>query len=402
MTVENQPPVAADVVTQHPPTVLLIDDQPIIGEAVRRMLAEEEDIQLHYCQDPTQAIGMANQVHPTVILQDLVMPQIDGLTLVRYLRANPSTREVPLIVLSTKEEPTVKAEAFARGANDYLVKLPDKIELIARIRHHSQGYINLLQRNEAYRALKESQEALAAELARAADYVRSLLPAPLTGTVTTAWKHIPSMQLGGDAFGYHWLDDDHLAIYLLDVSGHGVGAALLSVSVMNVLRSESLPGTDFHKPGQVLSALNDSFQMEHHNNMFFTIWYGVYNKAERKLTFSTGGHHAAILLAPSDAGSEGMKRLGTDGPLIGLMTGTDYPNDSCEVEPGSKLYIFCDGVFEIEQGDGEFWTMEEFVEVLGQPSTPGTADVDRILACSREVRGQDIFEDDFSLVEVVF
>ncbi len=88
------------------------------------------------------------------------MPGVDGLTLVRGYRADPLTKDIPIIVLSTKEEPAVKSEAFAAGANDYLVKLPDKIELIARIRYHSRAYLNQLQRDEAYRALRESQQQL--------------------------------------------------------------------------------------------------------------------------------------------------------------------------------------------------------------------------------------------------
>ena len=122
------------VLTEHRITVLLIDDQAMIGEAVRRMLADEPDIDYHYCGDPTKALPMAKEIRPTVILQDLVMPEIDGLTLVKFFRANADTRDVPLIVLSTKEEPTTKAEAFALGANDYIVKLPDRLELLARIR----------------------------------------------------------------------------------------------------------------------------------------------------------------------------------------------------------------------------------------------------------------------------
>ena len=122
-------------------------------------------------------------------------------------------------MLSTKEEAATKAQAFALGANDYIVKLPDKLELIARIRYHSKGYINLLERNEAFQKLQESQKELAAEVAQAARYVASLLPAPLHGPVSVEWKFVPSTQLGGDSFGYHWLDPDHFALYLLDVSG---------------------------------------------------------------------------------------------------------------------------------------------------------------------------------------
>ena len=162
--------------TQHKVTVLLIDDQPMIGEAVRRMLAGEPDIAFHYCRDATKAIDEAARIKPTVILQDLVMPDIDGLTLVKNFRANEATRETPMIVLSTKEEPAVKAEAFALGANDYIVKLPDRLELLARIRYHSKGYIALLQRNEAYQAPHGEPEA-AGQRGEAGGQVRPVAPA---------------------------------------------------------------------------------------------------------------------------------------------------------------------------------------------------------------------------------
>ncbi len=158
-----QPPSGADR-SGHPPDyhvmVLLVDDQAMVCEAVRRALANQPDIDLHYCSDAREAIPLANQIKPTVILQDLVMPGIDGLTLVSQFRANPATKDTPIIVLSTNENPQVKGQAFAMGANDYLVKLPDKIEIAARIRYHSKAYLNLVQRDAAYRALRESQQQL--------------------------------------------------------------------------------------------------------------------------------------------------------------------------------------------------------------------------------------------------
>jgi len=140
--------------------VLLVDDQIIIAEAIRRVLADQPNIDFHYCSDPAEAIVVAKKIKPTVILLDLVMPRVDGLTLVRLFRANPTTRDIPVIVLSTKEEPAVKREAFAVGANDYLIKLPDSIELIARIRYHSKSYLNQVQRDQAYQALRRSQQQL--------------------------------------------------------------------------------------------------------------------------------------------------------------------------------------------------------------------------------------------------
>ena len=291
------PPIA---LTNPQVKVLLIDDQPIVRDIVQRALQNEPDIVLHYCQDPTQAVAIADEISPTVILQDLVMPEVDGLTLVKLFREHPSLKDVPLIVLSSREEPVTKARAFALGANDYLVKLPDRLELIARIRHHSSGYINLLQRNEAYMALLKSQQRLAWEVARAAEYVTSLLPTPSADfRVRADWRYQPSAELGGDCFGYHWIDPEHFAIYLLDVSGHGVGAALLSVTVLDFIRGQSLPNADFTIPSQVLVALNEGFQMQAHNNLYFTCWYGVYDLPRRVLEYASGGHPPALLVSPS-------------------------------------------------------------------------------------------------------
>jgi adenylate cyclase len=139
-----------------PITVLLIDDQSMIGEAVRQMLASEQDIVFHYCNNPLQALKFARECQPTVILQDLIMPQMEGLLLVQFLRSRDApTYQIPLIVLSSKEDPIIKAQAFELGANDYLVKLPDRVELIARIRYHSSAYTNLLKRQEAEALLRD-------------------------------------------------------------------------------------------------------------------------------------------------------------------------------------------------------------------------------------------------------
>jgi signal transduction histidine kinase len=144
----------------YPTMVLLVDDQAIVAHAVRRLLRDLPDIDLHYCSDPLEALKVANRIKPTVILQDLVMPAMDGLDLVQIFRANPGTADTPIIVLSSKEDAEIKSRAFAVGANDYLVKLPDKIELIARIRYHSKACLNQIQRDEAFRALRQSQQQL--------------------------------------------------------------------------------------------------------------------------------------------------------------------------------------------------------------------------------------------------
>ena len=372
----------------------------MIGEAVRRMLASETDIAYHYCSDPCQAISTAEEHRPTVILQDLVMPQMDGMTLVEQYRQHEATREVPLIVLSTKEEPKIKAEGFARGANDYLVKLPDKVELIARIRHHSQGYLNHLARIAAHQALEKSQQALAQELQEAAEYVRSLLPDRLSGAIRSDWRFISSSSLGGDAFGYHWVDDDRLAIYLVDVCGHGVGAALLSISIINVLRSQALPDVDFCQPSQVLAGLNDAFPMESHNNMYFTMWYGVFNQQSRTLDFASGGHPPGVLITQNPDGESLVKQLRTRGMLVGAMPGTTFPADSYVVPADSALYIFSDGTYEIEKSDGTMLDLEEFITQLAALNGGAGSVLERLLSYARETQQREHFDDDFSIMRL--
>jgi two-component system chemotaxis family response regulator WspR len=136
---------------------MLVDDQSFVAELLQRQLTNEKDINFHYCQDPSQAISTAEKIGPTVVLLDFTMPSIDGLTLCHFFRAHPATRDIPIIMLSSNDDAATKAQAFEAGANDYLVKLPDSIELIARLRYHSAAYINKLQRDDAYRALRASQ-----------------------------------------------------------------------------------------------------------------------------------------------------------------------------------------------------------------------------------------------------
>src|SRR3569832_2362800 len=154
-TAEPRAPLSDEVSTTT--RVLLVDDQAIVAEAIRRMLSTEDDLEYHYCADPARAIAEAVEFKPTVILQDLVMPDIDGMMLLRFFSANPVTKNIPIIVMSSKEDPKIKSEAFELQASDYLVKIPDKIELIARVRAHTRSYLAQQQRDEAYRVLRDLQ-----------------------------------------------------------------------------------------------------------------------------------------------------------------------------------------------------------------------------------------------------
>src|SRR6185369_8058238 len=131
------------------------------------------------------------------------------------------------------------------------------------------------------------------------------------------------------------------------------GAALLSVSVMHTLSNRTMRGVNFQSPGAVLGALNRTFPMEKHNNMFFTIWYGVYSTDTRELAFASGGHPPAVLI-DSGAGGPRTETLHTPAPIVGGMPDIRFQTARRTLAAGACLYILSDGVYELERPDGTF------------------------------------------------
>ena len=271
------------------------------------------------------------------------------------------------------------------------------IEVEAKLeQEHQKTNMALNERNEILTHLNE-------ELTEAADYVKSMLPKPIgKGSVKTDWRFYPSTALGGDAFGYHWIDEDHFAIYLLDVSGHGVGAALLSVSVMNALRSQTLPDTDFKDAKQVLEGLNLAFPGENNNHMFFTMWYGVYNSSTRELTYASGGHPPALLFGANAQGESKMTQLRTPNYVIGGMPEVNYEKQKCQVCESDRLYVFSDGVYEVEKPDGSMWRFQEFSDYMNEVNVENQPILDCLYQCATNLNQSDDFEDDFTIVEISF
>ncbi len=292
--------------------------------------------------------------------------------------------------------------AIARGRERILQR--SRRELMDELRAKNaelEAYNETLEETvaERTRELTHANEQMARDLSAGSEYVQGLIPDPIEEPVRVDWRYIPSSSLGGDTIGYHWIDDDHLALYLIDVTGHGLDSALLAVTVMNVLRAGSLAGVDMVDPDRVLFALNNSFQAHHHGMKFFTIWYGVYQPSTRELVWSGGGHHPSILISP---GTEAPAMLEATGPLIGAVEDMDFPAERCTVAPGSRMAIFSDGVFEIIRDNDLVWTWEglvEFVDTLRGAKVPLA---DALLQEAERIKGDASFDDDVSIIEAVF
>lgn len=331
---------------------------------------------------------------PDVILLDILMPGLDGFEVLGRLKADPATAHIPVIMLSALDDEQGIARCIEMGAEDYLAKPFNPVFLRARLGA-------CLEKKRLRDRERATLEKLFAELDEAARYVQSLLPAFLSGTVTTEWYFKPSAELGGDAFGYHWLDPDHLAIYLLDVCGHGVGAALFSVAVLTALRNQTLPGIHFSRPAEVLAALNRTFPTKSQNNSFFTMWYGVYCPCKRELAFASGGHPPAILLVPGPGGKQQVVPLSTQGPTVGLQEEARFMTATHQVPPGARLMVFSDGVYEIFQGGDCPGTWKEFFASFSLPEVQDLRPRERFRR-AQQARDADALEDDFSFVELRF
>lgn len=250
--------------------------------------------------------------------------------------------------------------------------------------------------NQMISDLTKTQKELAAELSEAGRLVFSILPEPIHKPIDIEWRFIPSKELGGDAFGYHFIDNNNIAIYLIDVAGHGVGASLLAVSVINMLRTQSLGGTDFCDPQKVLYALNEAFQMDMHGDQFFTIWYGVIDLKSFQINFSCGGHPPAVLIR-NENGIAKAFTLGTVNHFIGMMKDNSFSSDTFQLKKGDSLFVYSDGITELLKSDKRIVNQDEFMQAV---KNFGPRSLDELLIYLRDQQRDKIFTDDCSIVKV--
>jgi sigma-B regulation protein RsbU (phosphoserine phosphatase) len=375
--------------------ILIIDDDPAIQILLKRTL-HNQGYDVSVASNGEEGLEQARQLRPGLVICDWIMPRMNGLEVCRQVKATPELSTTMFILLTSLGSVEDRVKGLDAGADDFLCKPIEMLELQARVRAG-------LRLHEASRELQEQKQLLETELAEAAEYVSSILPDRMTEPpVTIDARFIPSRQLGGDGFDYYWLDSEHLAIYLLDASGHGLRAALPTISVLNLLKSRALPHINYYQPSDVLRGLNETFQMTQRNDKYFTIWYGVYNRVKRQLTYASAGHPPAVLLSKTPGASIQAQRLQTRGLPIGMFPDVDYLDECCEVAELSTLYIFSDGIYEINQADGTLWGLDPFVQLLADCRNNSACNLDHVLHSIKAVNPKDYFDDDLSLLEINF
>lgn len=236
---------------------------------------------------------------------------------------------------------------------------------------------------------------LASDLDSAANYVASILPGDLTGPVQVSSRYLPARAVGGDSFGYAWVDEDHLVVYLIDVSGHGAEPALLSVSVHNLLRSGALPTPTLLEPDRVLAELNERFSMESHHGHYFTMWYGIYRLSTGQLRYASAGHPPALALTTTGETVSTTALTGGSMP-VGMFDDAEFAVETYAVPAGARILLYSDGVLGDPPQMAEFTALCE--EFAAGPSNSLDALTPR-LPVAENCQGES---DDCSLVQLAF
>ncbi len=374
--------------------ILIVGVDSAIQTQLEKVLGEEGLVVATVAPSLEAILALKERFPAIVIAPYSLANTAPGRTLRDAIHHDPEVFTL-LLMVADRRQRAQQTTALEQGADDLLLWPMDPVELKSRVRLALRLW-------QLTRDLQAQKRLLEAELSEAQTYVRSLLPTDVTdGGVTIRSRFIPSQSLGGDCYDYYWLDPDYLAIYLLDVSGHGLGSALLSTSVLNVLRAQSLPNVNFYRPEKVLAALNETFSMGEQNEKYFTIWYGVYNRASQQLLYSSAGHPPAILITHGPEPQ--VERLRTRGMPIGMLPEARYSWQRCQVPPGSRIYLFSDGIYEIMQPDQSILGLDRFVELLQAVAPHQT--VDDIITQVSQFQGSPTgkpgtFEDDLSILEI--
>lgn len=418
----------------QPPIALVAEDSRIQAKILEtRLIQAGYEVRVAY--DGAAALELARQQRPNVIISDIEMPRMTGYELCRAVKHDATLQSVPVILLSTLSDSVDIIKGLDAGADNYVTKPYDPNYLLGRVesllktpvddagpgdelavtlagqtfrvKSGRRQVLNLLvstfenavEKNRELHRLNEqlilakeklqqwnaeletlnrkldaANQRMSHDLQAAARVQQSLLPTAAfeTPQVSFAWKYIPCDELAGDFLNYFPLDDHHIALYVVDVSGHGAASALLAVAVGRLLTPHSSessllvrPGEDpshprITPPAEVARELNRRFPMESQNGHYFTMIYGVYDTQTHELRYVVAGHPPVVHVAADGS----CRCLDGDGFAVGMIDDVDFDEQAIQLQAGERLYLYSDGVPEAMNADQEQFTSGRMHAVL--------------------------------------
>lgn len=394
------------------PTVLIVDDDPharrILGGRLRA-----SGCRVLEAENGSQAIACARREKPDLAVVDWMMPDMEGPTVCAEIKAEHSLRSMHLIMLTARDGTASVVEALECGADDFVTKPYEPQELLARIGAglqtrdlHRRLETANAQLAEANAELVEHQQVLEEDLTCAAQFIASMFPVPgtLAPGVQVAWRYTPSLALGGDLFNAFPIGGSLVAMYILDMSGHGVGGALRAVSFSTILQAEirnSFGATSFiglswdrHDPTWILTRL-DRLLPRGNDGEHCTIWLGVWDRATEVLRYGAAGHPGPVLIKADGT----VERLGM--PNLPLGYGTEYQGTHAMTTfaGGDRLMLYSDGLYESFNSRGDLWGMDRLVESCRRTAgIPLDRALDSIVGEVLAWQGQEGFRDDMAIM----
>ena len=382
-------------------TVLIIDN----SEAIRMLITvylRSGGYQVLEATNGQIGLEIAAGKRPDLVILDITMPVMDGFSVCARLQQDDELRDIPVLMLSALSDTESKMRAFELGAVDYITKPVSKGELLARIRTHLT--INRLTSSlqQANKELRSHQKQLVEGLHAAANLQKNLLPRriPDCKTLNFASYFNPCQEIGGDIYNIQRLDDEHVALHIIDVSGHGFSAAMMTALTSQALSYSGTIVTTLTTdgkravtpPASVIQELDKEFPL-HRFNLYMTLFYILFNTKKGSFRYCCAGHPPGVQIKADGA----MHILKTGGPPAGM--GGEWEEGSGQMETGDRLFFYTDGLTEYCNRDGEFYSSERLLQSMQNTTgLPLQAAVQNIIGEIKQFGKQADGDDDMTFL----
>lgn len=388
--------------------LLIADDNPPSRMLLAKLL-EKLGYEVFMASDGKEAWNILLQNNINFVITDWLMPVMDGLALCKKIRDTNFDHYVYIVMLTSKDEKSEMIEGLEAGADDFIVKPFDKDELYVKIRAGER--ILQLEKNidEQNKKLKEAYTIMKNDLEAAAKIQSSLLPksdAIISG-IEFDWLYTPAAYIAGDIFNYFWLVDDYIAFYLLDVAGHGIPSALLSVTLSRYLSpndhqnnplkniKSTPPYYDITQPKDIISSLNKRFQADDDSMQYFTMLYGIINANTGQIKFTQAGHPSPIIVKTDGTAS----LIGSGGFPVGIFPEASYDQHEINLKSGDRFILYSDGITECPNDKNERFSTDRLVDIVRKnQKLPLHNVISDVKECLGVWNGGKEFDDDISLL----
>ncbi len=368
--------------------IVIVDDEPVNLRVLSNHLSLQ-DYTILLASDGESALRIIENSHPDLVILDIMMPRMSGLDVCRKLRMTHSLYELPVLMLTAKNQLPDIVAGFDAGANDYLSKPFDTHELLARVRTLVSLRV-AIKENNTFIALQK-------ELEIAKRIQQSILPdrEPVIRNLVVRSRYLPMQFVGGDFFDFHVIDDDRIGILIADVSGHGIPSAIIASMIKIAF---SLQKTIADSPGDVLVEINNALS-DKCGTQFITASYALFDTAKGKLSLSNAGHFPALVARKNE---NRVIELSASGKAIGIVKDPKIGKSDMELMPGDRIIFYTDGIIECRNDGGEFFGMDNFLDfILSHSDVSPDEFSDSLISRLAEWNCDGLdFEDDVTLVVV--